>query len=174
MNNRSFGNKGLALVECINPNPRYNRWHIRWDVQPVLNEKGEETDGVSFMYKLIEHHKPTMKEVKEIVLSWMNSEIDKKLIGGFVWKDMPVWLSSENQFNYKAAYDLAVQTGGANLPVTFKFGSTEEPVYHEFTSVDELTEFYTGAMGYINEVLNEGWKAKDAVDWSPYALALGE
>ena len=40
---------------------------------------------------------------------------------------MPVWLSSENQFNYKAAYDLAVQTGGATLPVTFKFGTDEVP-----------------------------------------------
>jgi hypothetical protein len=40
---------------------------------------------------------------------------------------MPVWLSTENQFNYKAAFDLATQTGGKSLPVTFKFGSTNNP-----------------------------------------------
>ena len=30
---------------------------------------------------------------------------------------MNIWLSSENQFNYKVAYDLALQTNGANLPI---------------------------------------------------------
>jgi hypothetical protein len=59
---------------------------------------------------------------------------------------MPVWLSSENQFNYKAAYDLAVQTGGATLPVTFKFGTDEVPQYREFVTLEELTDFYTKAM----------------------------
>lgn len=166
MDKRGYGNVGVDVLECINP--MKGRWMVRYDIQPTEND-GE----VSFISQVIEH-KPTIKEVKDIILSWMNGEIDKKLIGGFVWNDMAVWLSSENQFNYKAAYDLAVQTGGANLPVTFKFGTTDEPVYHEFTSVEELTEFYTSAMGYINEVLNEGWAAKDAVDWSPYVLALGE
>lgn len=173
MTKRSFGSKGLKLVECINSNPRYNRWHIRWDVQTVVGENGEDM-GVSFMYKLIEGHKPTMAEVKDIVLSWMNEEIDKKIVGGYEWAGMKVWLSSENQFNYKAAYDLAVQTGGANLPVTFKFGTTEEPIYHEFKTVEELSSFYMGAMNYINETLNEGWKAKDAVDWTPYEEILSE
>lgn len=172
MNKRSFGSKGLALVECINPYPRYNRWHIRWDVQPVLDEEGNETDGVSFKYKLIEHHKPTLTEIKEIVLADMNVEIDKKILEGFEWKGMAVWLSSENQFNYKAAYDLAVQTGGANFPVVFKFGTTEEPMYHEFKDVEELSDFYTKAMAYINNQLAEGWIKKDSVDWSPYALIL--
>ena len=41
-----------------------------------------------------------------------NDERDEKIVSGFVWRDMQVWLSSENQFNYKAAYDLAVQTKG--------------------------------------------------------------
>ena len=51
--------------------------------------------------------------------------------------DAPVWLSTENQYNYKAAYDLAVQTGGETLPVTFKFGSDEQPEYHTFEKLDE-------------------------------------
>ena len=163
---RAYGQTRVDVLECINP--MKGRWMLRYDIQPTENE-GE----VSFISQVIEH-KPTLAEVKGIILSWMNGEIDKKLIGGFVWKDMPIWLSSENQFNYKAAYDLAIQTQGANLPVTFKFGTTDEPIYHEFKTVDELTEFYLGAMNYINTTLNEGWVAKDAVDWSPYVTALSE
>lgn len=142
-------------------------WHLYFDVKEV--ENGDFRCKYARLTR-----KPTLAEIKEIVLSWMNSEIDKKILDGFVWNGMAVWLSSENQFNYKAAYDLAVQTEGLNLPVTFKFGTTDEPVYHEFTTVEELTDFYTKAMAYINTQLAEGWAAKDAVDWSPYVLALGE
>lgn len=83
---------------------------------------------------------------------------------------MSVWLSSENQFNYKAAYDLAVQTGGQNLPIVFKFGATDEPVYHTFSTVEELSDFYLKAMTYINTVLAEGWAEKDAIDWEKYKI----
>jgi hypothetical protein len=71
---------------------------------------------------------------------------------------MLVWLSSENQFNYKAAYDLAVQTGGASLPVKFKFGTTEDPVYYTFTNINDLSDFYMSAMRYINQTLDQGWQ----------------
>lgn len=170
---RVFALKGISLVECINSNPRYNKWHIRWDVRSE-KENERNPDVVSFLSKQIQGHKPTISEVKEIILSWMNSEIDKKIVEGYEWAGMKVWLSRENQFNYKAAFDLAVQTNGLNLPVTFKFGTTYEPVYYEFTTVEELTDFYTKAMAYINKQLADGWAAKDAVDWSPYVLALGE
>lgn len=86
--------------------------------------------------------------------------IDKRILSGFVWNGMRVWLSSENQFNYKASYDLAVQSV-KNLPVTFKFGSDEEPVYYEFTGLEELSDFYTKAMMHIQDTLASGWKRKE-------------
>ena len=39
------------------------------------------------------------------------------------------------------AYDLAVQTNGVSLPVTFKFGDNDNPVYYKFTTLEELTDF---------------------------------
>ena len=79
-----------------------------------------------------------------------------------------VWLSSENQFNYKASHDLAVQTSGATLPVTFKLGTDENPVYKVFDNLGQLTGFYRQVMLYIQDVLAEGWKKKDALDLSLY------
>ena len=109
-------------------------------------------------------HLPTVEEVKEIVISEVNKKVDQKILEGFVWRDMPIWLSSENQFNYKAAYDLAVQTQGMNLPSTFKFGTVDEPKYHTFETVEELQDFYTSAVRFINDTLAEGWKEKDSFD----------
>lgn len=169
---KGYGRKGLKLIECVNPYPKYNRWHVRWNVQPVLDEEGNETNQVSFKYKLIEHHTPTLSEIKEIVISDMNEDIDNKIIKGFVWNDIPVWLSQENQFNYKSAYDLAVQTNGANLPIVFKFGTIEEPIYYQFTDMETFTDFYMKSVMHISVVLEEGWKLKDNIDWLPYEQIL--
>ena len=64
-------------------------------------------------------HKPTDEEIRTLVMSWYNSQTDAAILSGFAYNGAPVWLSTENQYNYKAAYDLAVQTGGETLPVTF-------------------------------------------------------
>ena len=115
---------------------------------------------------------PSFGQIKSFILSEINKRTDEKILSGFMWNGMQVWLSTENQFNYKAAYDLAVQTGGANLPTVFKFGSNDEPKYHKFDTVEELTDFYVKAMTYINEQLAIGWAKKDAIDWSVYEEAL--
>ena len=161
------------LVECVNP--RLQKYVIRWDVQPYYRtdeKSGEEKqEGYDYYEKWIAY-KPSIEEVKGIVLDGMNADIDKKILEGFVWKGMAVWLSSENQFNYKAAYDLAMMSQGQNLPSTFKFGTTENPVYHTFETLEDISDFYLSAMTYINQCLAEGWAAKDAVDWSVYEELL--
>ena len=81
---------------------------------------------------------------------------------------MPIWLSTENQFNYKAAYDLAVQTGGQSLPVKFKFGTDEQPVYHTFTTLEVLQEFYMTSLAFVQQVLDDGWQEKDNLDLSVF------
>ena len=165
---RVQGSKGIALVECINHYT--NKYRVRWDIQPYFNEEGEE-QGVSY-YETEVMHKPSMNDVRQIVLKGMNQVIDDKIFSEFVWNDMQVWLSSENQFNYKAAYDLAVQSGGGTLPVIFKFGSTDNPVYYEFKTLEDLSGFYLQAMNFINDTLSKGWQKKDNVDWSIYENEL--
>ena len=164
MEKRVHGGENILLIECINP--RIRKYRVRWDIRPYRDEEGN-PQGVTFLETEF-LHKPTIQEIKDTILAWMNSEIDKQIISGFEWNGMKVWLSSENQFNYKAAYDLAVQTNGANLPVMFKFGTTDNPIYYTFTTVDELYDFYINAMNYINQVLNDGWLRKDAMNWEVY------
>lgn len=145
-------------------------YSIRWDMQPVIevDENGKKKFVGKSYYEQQLVGKPTIEKIKEIVLSGINAVTDEKILSGFVWNGMEVWLSSENQFNYKAAYDIAVQTNGANLPVRFKFGTTEKPIYYTFNTVEELSDFYMSAMSYINACLEEGWAKKDAINWSEY------
>lgn len=164
---RIKGTDGVELVECVNPIT--NKWRVRWDVQANAgtDEKGEQETGVNYMEEEFSC-KPTFPEIKELITGWFNQSIDEQILSGFVWNGYPVWLSTENQFNYKAAYDLAVQTNGATLPVTFKFGSVETLVYHEFKSLDELTDFYTKSVAFVQDTLKEGWVKKDTFNFVPY------
>lgn len=159
-----------------------NVFYIRWNYQPETNKvhqinelTGEEeiikqeSDYATWIIEIF-HYKPTLNQLKNLILDWYNKEIDRKILQGFTWNDMKIWLSTENQFNYKAAYDLAVQTNGSNLPIIFKFGTTDNPIYYTFETLEDLTNFYTSAMSYINTTLVEGWKEKDNIDWESYKI----
>ena len=52
-------------------------------------------------------------------------------------------------------FTLAMQTQGATLPVTFKFGTDSVPVYHAFATLSALAN--------IQSVLARAWSAKDAI-----------
>ena len=137
-----------------------NKWELIY---------GYGTDGVSgWTYRERFTRKPTQDEIKEIIIAQINRNVEEKILCGLVWKDMPIWLSTENQFNYKAAYDLAVQTGGQSLPVKFKFGTDEQPVYHTFTTLDDLQEFCMTSLAFVQQVLDEGWQEKDNLDLSVF------
>lgn len=118
----------------------------------------------------------SLQDVKDAITTDINARTDEKIVSGFVWTPegseiaIPVWLSTENQFNFKAAYDLAVQTGGATLPVTFKLGEREDgtPVYHTFETMAGAQDFYVKAVAHINQTLAAGWQEKDSIDWAPY------
>ena len=149
------------LIICINPIT--SKWLVLWDKQ-------NEGDSFSYQSKVFSG-KPTIAEVKEVILEWYNKKIDKDILSGFIWKNMPIWLSMENQFNYKAAYDIAVQSNGKILP-TFKFGPTDNPTYYKFEDMEDLQDFYLEAMTYVNETLAEGWLEKDAINWEEYSNLL--
>lgn len=167
---RVQGTIGVALVECIN---RYiGKYRIRWD---ILSEPDDNINkqAVSFYeIEIISQYKPKINNIKQALLDGINQMIDDKILSGFVWKDMPVWLSTENQFNYKAAYDLAVMSQGKSLPVLFKFGTTENPIYYTFETLEDISDFYLSAMAYISKTLEDGWVMKDSIDWSEYEEAL--
>lgn len=125
-------------------------------------------DGQGYDYRHTFNKLPTKEEVLTVIIDHVNSISDERILSGFVWHDKKIWLSTENQFNFKAAYDLTVQTGGATLPVKFKIWENDDktPVYYTFETVEEFAECYTQALAYIIDVLNEGWIEKDrAKQW---------
>lgn len=162
----SYATKGIALIECLSK--KHSEYRVRWDIQ---DWKDGEFEGVSFMEEVI-FHKPTLEEIKDIIMGWHNSKTSEKIVSKFQWKGMHIWLTIENQMNYKTAYDLAVQTDGKNLPYTCKFGDMRNPQYYTFTTFEDLQDFYLSMVAYINDAIKQGWEEKDSFDWQPYVMLL--
>ena len=157
------------------------------DFQPVVEDASrvvisygltELGDGKAEWFEVVFYKKqtakPTIEQVKKAVLDDINKQTDEKILTGFVWNDMPVYLSDENQRNFSEAQRIALIMPDAILPVTFKLGeqADETPIYYEFTTSEELTGFYLQAVAFINQTLAEGWQRKDGIDWAPYEAAL--
>ena len=113
---------------------------------------------------------PNFEDLKKAILEDINKDTDYKILTGFVWQGINVWLSEENQRNFSEAQRMAQQYGEQVLPLRFKLGEDSEgnPVYHTFETVAELDAFYIQAFSFVNQCLNEGWAIKDNFDWEPY------
>lgn len=155
--------QSLPLLEPYNPIK--GQWLLRWRSLT----KGEWIECVI-------DHKPSIEDIKSYVLQWHNKQIDMAILSGHRWRGMAIWLSPENQQNYKASFDLALQFGGqgGTLPLTYKFGTETEPIYHQFETLEELKDFYLSTVLYVKSVLATGWERKDSIDWSVYDKALQE
>ena len=155
-----------------------SRTIIGYELKPLEGSALSEWHEVYFPRKAVDL--PTIEQVRKAVEDDINAQTDAKIVSGFVWTpkaggdQIPVWLSTENQFNFKSAYDLAVQKQGATLPVTFKMGEDEEgnPVYHTFETMEDADDFYLQAVAFVNQTLSEGWQRKDSIEWEPYAQAI--
>lgn len=112
--------------------------------------------------------------VKAAIIGDINARTDGKILTGFTYDDKPVYLSDENQRNFSEAQRVAQIAPTKILPITVKLGEDEggTPVYHTFETADELTSFYLTAVAYINQCLSDGWKEKDAIDYTEYETAL--
>lgn len=64
--------------------------------------KDDEASDTGWEFRHTFDHKPRLSEIKELVISAINSLTNDKIVNGFAWNNQPVYLSVENQLNYAA------------------------------------------------------------------------
>lgn len=140
---------------------------------------GEE-DGQGFDYRHIFNHKPTKEEVHDILIAHIDACTDEKILTGWRWRVLhgedagkiaKVWLSAENQANYKACHDAAHDYPDlVEFPIRYKVGedSDRNALYENFENLQELAQFYLGGTAYIRATLNAGWIEKDGLDMTVF------
>ena len=140
----------------------------------------ERQDGEQqYIYEwLFLDHKPTREEMAALIYEHINARCDAAILEGGVYttlEDEPrrcrLYLSQQNQFNWKAIYDMACRLEGRNLPAVFKMGvSDEDAYYYTITSMRQLEHFILSVFKFIETTLAACWQAKQSVDFTPYTL----
>ena len=139
---------------------------ISWDFEPILKDNGEDTIFATWEQVILDKI-ISFEEIKKIILAYYNNKIQQRIVEGFKWEGNKVWLTPENQINYRTAYDLAKMDSQKNLPVILKFGD-DEAEYFSFNTLRELEDFYMAFTSYIQETIRNGWKEKDEINWEDY------
>lgn len=133
-----------------------------------------EDDGSISCRSMLVPYKPTVLDVRGYIEKDINTECKNKItcehFVDIMGTNFVVWLNAENQANYKAACDLAVQTNGENLPYTIRVGYSNDVKYVTFNTVEEILEFWKGCTEHIQNCLKKCWEMKDSIDYSVYDL----
>ena len=140
---------------------------IAWDFKPIVGEDNKETIFAEWVETILQKD-ASFEEIKDIILNYYNSIIKKEIISGFVWKGHKVWLSEENQINYKSLYDLLKDEGKEKINIVLKFGDDINIEYYKMTSLKEFKTFYIDYLSYIKETIKNGWEIKDKINWDLY------
>lgn len=144
---------------------------IMWDYTPIMKTTtngGVVETPLSSWEEHTFNHIPTLKEIQTVILDYYNNQINNEIYNDCTWNGMNIWLSIENQLNFKVMYDLTHQTNGLNLPVTLKLSGTDKPVYYEFTTIEEVSDFYLTTIKFIQDTLQKGRLKKDSIKWSVF------
>lgn len=142
---KATGNKNIAPMVCLNA--VRNQWRVRLEITET--EDGAEWYEEDFNYR------PSADEIRQLYNELVNEQVRQQILNGFMYEGKAVYLSEENQLNFRSA---------ASTPVRFKLGENEDgnPVYHTFESSEELASFNKQMSDYIVTCLNDGYQRKDA------------
>lgn len=175
-----------SKISVSNYKPIYKangKWYVCFgykeimeQAKPVLkNGRYVKSNGLSSTGKcsysyFVYDEKPLPIVIKDDIEEYINNYISNKIVNDFVWEGNNVHLTRENQMNYKASYDLAMQSGGQNLPIKIKTTKNGKTEYLVFFTIDELSNFYIAMNKYVNDMLEKGWNMKDSIDYSVYSV----
>lgn len=130
-----------------------------------------EDDNGKYIFQQYFSMKPSLEEVKKIVIDTINEETQSKIMSGFKWKGNLVWLSEANQLNYSRDFAVAYyceRKGEDYALPTYKFGTDDKPVYYLFETFEEFMQFSKSWSQHIADAVSEGWNEKNNINWSGY------
>ena len=135
----------------------YRIGRSKWE---VIFGYGEDDLG-GYNWRAQTKEKPTREELQKLLTDTVNKSVADKILRGMTWEGRQVWLSQENQMNYKIAHDQAVQTNGASLPIVIKLGDEYSPEYVELKTLEDASRFWDAVVAHIDVCVKDGWKEKD-------------
>ena len=127
----------VKLVEFY---PEVGEWAVRWDFS---QKQGEE--GTYWFEETTFNYIPTIEDIQQVIIRWLNQQTDSVIRAGFVWKGIEVFLNDENKFNFKAITDEATRREEAiaiwdkeNPELAGVYSTTQETVDGQGVTVQKV------------------------------------
>lgn len=159
----SYSTESIQLFECFNKVK--NTYIVRFDETKIVN-------GYKYQHFFVSG-KDSIELIKSTINNYYNEICSEEILKGFKIASDTVWLSSENQMNYKIYYDFALVNNQNKLefkPIKIKIGDETESKYHTFESFEEYQKFVFDYTEHIQNTISKYWKIKDAIDWELYSI----
>lgn len=159
----SYSTESTQLFECFNKVK--NTYIVRFDETKVDN-------GYKYQHFFVSGT-DDIEVIKSTINNYYNELCSDEILKGFKLDSDIVWLSQENQMNYKIHYDFALVNNQNKLefkPIKIKIGDETESKYHTFQSFEEYQKFVFDYTEHIQNTISKYWNTKDAIDWSKYEI----
>lgn len=131
-----------------------DKWRVSYNVTSEVDKNG------TILYKYIEletNNYPVNPQ--DIIKEYIDSRTSTKIINGFVYNEIPIYLSIERQHNIQSLF-MAAQLGKIKYPYVFNVGEENTIV---ITNANDLNNFYMAVFDWIDSCLEEGRKIKDSI-----------
>lgn len=161
---RIYCSPDAPKIECIDGMTKHI---VRWDFQ-------EEQQGDELVCTCMAEEygtKPTIHDIKETIFAWVNQKATNSIVQDFIYNDVQIWLSNENQANYAAVFAVLMQNESI-LPITVRGGSNEAPHTLTFETAASFRTFWMAARQHIDQTVHAAWQEKDNFDFTDYEQAL--
>lgn len=159
----SYSTESTQLFECFNKVK--NTYIVRFDETKIDN-------GYKYQHFFVSGT-DDIEVIKSTINNYYNELCSDEILKGFKIDSDIVWLSQENQMNYKIYYDFALvnnQNGQEFKPIKIKIGDETESKYHTFESFEEYQKFVFDYTEHIQNTISKYWELKDSIDWTKYKI----
>ena len=126
-----------------------------------------EDDMGTYVHCHVFDYRPSLEEVKEMILGQINAIVQERILSGLKYRDKIVWLSAENQRNIALDYAMAKGSDIQTLP-TLKLGTDEDYEMYTFQDVNEFVSFAVQVQTHIEGCIAWGREQKELVNWTNY------
>lgn len=140
-----------------------NKYVISWGLEQIND------DTYRWKY-FIMNTKPSVDEIKATIETYINDNTKHIIETSFYWNNMNIYLSLENQIDYKLLFDITMIKEGSNLPEKLKFKINGEKIYYDIDTIDEFKDFMISMNNHIRVCLDKGNNLKDSINYEEYKI----
>lgn len=142
----------------------------KWELIYGFGKDSEEADS-GWNWRERFTHRPTLEEMKSVIIGAIKEESAHKLRYGLKWNGLTVEYTEERKSDLTGII-VGLQGGFAQLPMELNLGSSEDgtPSLYTFTSAEGIGAVAAAIVAHKTAVCKEEWEAITELDMDVFRI----